>query len=145
MLASPMAKRLAEIRNVRLQGKGSGIFGSIKAADVGAGGPAAAQGPQAAQGVAGPSGAKYTDTPIPNIRAVIAKRLTESKVTIPHYYLSKDVNVEKLIAFRAKVNKQLEKEKLKISINDLVIKAVAAASTRVPIMNQQWLGNVIRQ
>lgn len=90
--ASPMAKRLAETQALRLEGQGSGAYGSITSKDLGsmsAGGAASAPAPV-------PTGAAYIDIPVSNTRAIIAKRLLESKVTIPHYYLTVDINVDKV-------------------------------------------------
>lgn len=89
--ASPMAKRLAEAQQLRLEGQGSGAYGSITSRDLGSlsSGPAAAAAP-----VSVPAGAAYIDIPVSNTRNVIAKRLLESKVTIPHYYLTVDINVD---------------------------------------------------
>lgn len=92
--ASPMAKRLAEAQQLRLDGQGSGEYGAITSRDLGSlsSGPTAA----AAAPVTIPAGAAYVDIPVSNTRAVIAKRLLESKVTIPHYYLTVDINVDKV-------------------------------------------------
>lgn len=91
--ASPMAKRLAEAQALRLEGQGSGAYGSITSKDLGSlsSGSAAASTP-----ISIPPGAAYVDIPVSNTRAVIAKRLLESKVTIPHYYLTVDINVDKV-------------------------------------------------
>lgn len=86
-----------------------------------------------------------TDIPVSNIREVIARRLLESKQTIPHYYLTIDVRMDAVLAMREQFNKTLEKEKLKLSVNDIIIKAMAAACKKVPEGNTAWLGNVIRQ
>ncbi|XP_044738237.1 dihydrolipoyllysine-residue acetyltransferase component of pyruvate dehydrogenase complex, mitochondrial isoform X3 [Chrysoperla carnea] len=154
--ASPMAKRLAEVRKIRLQGKGSGIYGSFKSSDVPEKGESVQVAKEAAKAGAPPSvkappppapvpGASYIDIPVTSMRATIAKRLVESKQSIPHYYLSSEINVEKLMAFRVEMNKQLEKQKIKLSVNDFIIKAVAATTQRVPEVNSAWMGNVIRQ
>lgn len=154
--ASPMAKRLAEVRNIRLQGKGSGIFGSFKSSDVPEKGESVQVAREAAQAGAPPTvkappppapvpGASYIDIPVTSMRATIAKRLVESKQSIPHYYLSSEINVSKLVAFRVAMNKELEKQKVKLSVNDFIIKAVAATTQRVPEVNSAWMGNVIRQ
>lgn len=92
--ASPMAKRLAEAQQLRLDGQGSGAYGAITSKDLGSlsSGPAATS----AAPVTIPTGAAYVDIPVSNTRAVIAKRLLESKVTIPHYYLTVDINVDKV-------------------------------------------------
>lgn len=85
------------------------------------------------------------DIPISNIRAVIAKRLLESTQTIPHYYLSVDVKMDAALEMREQFNKMLEKEKVKLSVNDIIIKGMAMACKKVPEGNSAWLGNVIRQ
>ncbi|XP_066593341.1 dihydrolipoyllysine-residue acetyltransferase component of pyruvate dehydrogenase complex, mitochondrial [Prorops nasuta] len=145
--ASPLARRLATEKGLDLQGlKGSGLFGSIKAKDLdGAvarvGAPAAGVGASAYA----PSGAESTDIPVSSIRGVIAKRLLESKLTIPHYYLSIDIKMDAALAMREQFNKMLEKEKTKISVNDIVIKGMAMACKQVPEGNSAWLGDVIRQ
>lgn len=85
------------------------------------------------------------DLPVSNIRAVIAKRLLESKQTIPHYYLSVDIKMDAALAMREQFNKLLEKDKIKLSINDIIIKGMAMACKKIPEGNSAWLGNVIRQ
>lgn len=90
--ASPMAKRLAEAQQLRLEGQGSGAFGSIISKDLGS--LSASSAPTVAVTI--PTGAAYVDIPVSNTRAIIAKRLLESKVTIPHYYLTVDINVDKV-------------------------------------------------
>lgn len=85
------------------------------------------------------------DIPVSNIRAIIAKRLLESKQTIPHYYLSIDIKMDTVLAMREKFNKLLEKDKIKLSVNDIIIKGMAMACKKVPEGNSAWLGNVIRQ
>lgn len=98
VFASPMAKKLAESQRLRLEGKGSGLFGSLTSKDLSQLQSSAAA--PAAQSAAGPSkvpaGSAYIDIPVTNIRGVIAKRLLESKTTIPHYYLTVDCNVDKV-------------------------------------------------
>nr|XP_022916852.1 dihydrolipoyllysine-residue acetyltransferase component of pyruvate dehydrogenase complex, mitochondrial isoform X1 [Onthophagus taurus] len=153
--ASPMAKRLAEQRQIRLQGKGTGLFGSITSKDLGslpAGAAAAA--PSGKPGYAVPTGpipgaggapSAFVDLPVSGMRATIAKRLLQSKQTIPHFYVSGHINVDKLLAARAIFNKSLEKDKIKISVNDLIIKACAFACMKVPEANSYWLDTVIRQ
>lgn len=85
------------------------------------------------------------DIPVSNIRAIIAKRLLESKQTIPHYYLSVDVKMDAALAIREQFNKLLEKDKIKLSVNDIIIKGMAMACKKIPEGNSAWLGNVIRQ
>lgn len=146
--ASPMAKKLAEQQRLRLDGRGSGLFGSLTSKDLAgmqaAGAPAAthASAPGAPKI---PAGAAYVDIPVSNIRGVIAKRLLESKTTIPHYYLTVDCNMDQINKLRAKFNKQLEKDGVKLSINDFIIKAAAMACKKVPEANSAWMDTIIRQ
>lgn len=142
-----MAKRLAETQQLRLEGQGSGQYGSITSADLAglsAAGAAPAGAGAAAAAAAAASGAAYYDVPVSSIRAVIAKRLLESKVTIPHYYLTMDVNMDAINALRAKFNERLGKDGVKLSVNDFVIKATALASKKVPEANSAWHGSFIR-
>ncbi|KMY88765.1 dihydrolipoyllysine-residue acetyltransferase component of pyruvate dehydrogenase complex, mitochondrial isoform X1 [Drosophila simulans] len=143
--ASPMAKRLAEAQQLRLQGKGSGVHGSIKSGDLAGQKPAAK--PAAAAPAKAPkaAGTRYEDIPVTNMRAVIAKRLLESKTQLPHYYVTVQCQVDKLLKFRAKVNKKYEKQGARVSVNDFIIKAVAIASLRVPEANSAWMDTVIRK
>nr|XP_023022999.1 dihydrolipoyllysine-residue acetyltransferase component of pyruvate dehydrogenase complex, mitochondrial isoform X1 [Leptinotarsa decemlineata] len=143
--ASPMAKRLAEQRNIRLQGKGTGLFGSITSSDVPAAAAKAAPTGRAPTPSPTASAAPYMDIPVTGMRGAIAKRLLQSKQNIPHYYLSVEINVDKLMAIRAKYNKKLEKSGVKLSVNDFIIKAVAQASLKVPEANSSWMDSVIRQ
>lgn len=161
--ASPMAKRLAEAQQLRLDGRGSGAYGSITSKDLGS----LSSGASAPAPTAVPAGQAYVDIPVSNTRTVIAKRLLESKVTIPHYYLTVDVNIDavsdfdhafpfetkpiniffrfQIIKVRSEFNKQLEKEGVKLSFNDFVVKATALASRKVPEANSSWHGSFIRQ
>lgn len=119
--------------------KGTGLYGSVTSKDL------EHATPTAAPSVAAVGAATGVDIPVSNIRAVIAKRLTESMQTIPHYYLSVDVKMDAVMAMREQFNKMLEKEKIKLSVNDIIIKAIAMACKKVPEGNSAWLGNVIRQ
>lgn len=148
--ASPMAKRLAEQRQIRLQGKGSGLFDSITSKDLPAGEAAPSAGapafrPAVAAPIPSTPGASFVDIPVTNMRAVIAKRLLQSKQTIPHYYLTAEVRVDNLMKTRVKLNKLMEKDGIKLSVNDFIIKALALASKKVPEANSYWMENVIRQ
>ncbi|KAL0995017.1 hypothetical protein UPYG_G00130660 [Umbra pygmaea] len=95
-----------------------------------------------AQTIGTPTGT-FTDLPISNIRKVIAQRLMQSKQTIPHYYLSVDVNMDQVIELRKELNAEVEN--IKLSVNDFIIKASALACLKVPEANSQWLDSVIRQ
>lgn len=87
---------------------------------------------------------EYTDIPNSQIRKVIASRLTESKQKIPHYYLTIDCNVDKLMALRSQLNKQA-KDKYKLSVNDFVIKCAALSMKDVPEANSTWTDSYIRR
>ena len=106
----------------------------------GAPAPAARAGPAQV-----PAGQSFIDLPVSSIRGVIAKRLLESKTTIPHYYLTVDVNMDQVVKLRARFNKELEKEGVKLSVNDFIIKASAMACKKVPEANSAWMDTVIRQ
>ncbi|XP_077294358.1 dihydrolipoamide S-acetyltransferase muc isoform X3 [Arctopsyche grandis] len=142
LFVSPMARRLAEAQNLRLQGPGSGIYGSIVSSDLSAASAGAAM---AAPMPPPPPGARYQDIPLTGMRATIAKRLLQSKTTIPHYQLSVDINVDKISKMRSAFNKQLEKEGVKLSVNDFIIKATALACKKVPAANSAWMETFIRQ
>ncbi|KYQ53821.1 Dihydrolipoyllysine-residue acetyltransferase [Trachymyrmex zeteki] len=139
--ASPLAKKLAAEKGLSLQDlKGTGLYGSITSKDLEG---AVVQPLQpVVTSIGTPTG---VDIPISNVRAIIAKRLLESKQTIPHYYLSVDVKMDAVLAMREQFNKLLEKDKIKLSINDIIIKGMAMACKKVPEGNSAWLGNVIRQ
>ncbi|KAH8412022.1 hypothetical protein KR222_007034, partial [Zaprionus bogoriensis] len=140
--ASPMAKKLAEAQQMRLQGKGSGVHGSLKSGDLAAAQPKAEAKPAAA---AKPGAAAFKDIPLTNMRAVIAKRLLESKQNLPHYYVTVECQVDKLMKFRAHINKKYEKEGARVSINDFIIKAMATACRKVPEANSAWMDTFIRE
>ncbi|XP_022122369.2 dihydrolipoyllysine-residue acetyltransferase component of pyruvate dehydrogenase complex, mitochondrial isoform X4 [Pieris rapae] len=143
--ASPMARRLAELKNIRLGGQGSGLYGSVKSGDLAGAAPAQSQ---ASVSIPAPApGATFVDIPLSGMRETIAKRLSAAKQTIPHYQLSATVNVEKTLEMRKLVNDRLAKEKsdIKISVNDFIVKAVAAACKRVPAVNSHWMDSFIRQ
>lgn len=145
VLASPMAIRLAEQQKIRLEGRGSGLYGSLTSKDLSGMGSSAGVTPSAPPAPVMKPGAAYVDIPVSNVRGVIAKRLLESKNSIPHYYLTVDCNVDKALELRANWNKSLEKSGSKLSVNDFIIKAAAIACKKVPEVNSAWLGNVIRQ
>ncbi len=82
--------------------------------------------------------------PVSTMRGVIAKRMVESTTTIPYIYLDIEIDAEPLLAIRAQLNTGLEKEGVKLSVNDFVLKATAEALRRVPAVNSSWEGNQIR-
>lgn len=154
IVASPLAKRIAAERGVDLaQVTGSGPHGRIVKADVeGAGGAAAvAQAPAPAAtppATAGPTpdfGIPYEAEKLNNVRKVIARRLTEAKQTVPHIYLTVDVRLDALLKLRGELNKALEPDGVKLSVNDLMIKALAKALIRVPKCNVSFAGDELRK
>lgn len=155
VIASPLAKRIAADRGVDLAGvKGSGPNGRIVKADVEAAqpgaAPAAAAAPLAAAvpavAAAVPDfGIPYEAEKLNNVRKTIARRLTEAKQTIPHIYLTVDVRLDALLKLRGELNKALEVDGVKLSINDLLIKALAKALIRVPKCNVSFAGDELRK
>ena len=163
VFASPLARRIAKDAGISLQAiRGSGPNGRIVKADVEAAkaGGASVQAPTAAP-VATPAAAptpvpaaapaaaprpvviagKHTLVPNTNMRKVIARRLSEAKQTIPHFYVSADIEIDALMKLRAELNAKSPKDgasAFKLSVNDLVIKAAAAALRRVPAANASW-------
>ena len=93
---------------------------------------------------AAPSSAPHTDIPVSNVRKVIASRLLESKNTIPHFYLTVEINADKILKLREALNAE-SAGKYKLSLNDFVIKASALALRDVPQVNSSWQGSFIRQ
>lgn len=140
VFASPLAKRLAEQGNIDLKTiAGSGPKGRVVKADVEA---TATRKPMPAAAVTyGDSG--YKDISLNNMRKVIAKRLTQAKQEVPHFYLTIDCELDALLKLRAQINARLEDQK--ISVNDFIVRASALALMQVPEANSAWLGDVIRQ
>ena len=158
IFSSPLARRLAKEAGIELARiQGSGPHGRIIARDVAAAKsgkglvtPAAVPAPGAAP--APPSDEKiralfepgsYELVPHDNMRKVIARRLVEAKLTIPHFYLTLDCGIGKLLAAREEINAAAPKDKdgkpaYKISVNDFVIKALALALQRIPEANVTW-------
>ncbi|KAJ9179365.1 hypothetical protein P3X46_011161 [Hevea brasiliensis] len=150
IFASPLARKLAEDHNVPLSSiKGTGPGGDIVKADIedylaSRGKEVSAAAPKAKDTT--PAALDYVDIPHSQIRKVTASRLLLSKQTIPHYYLTVDTCVDKLVDLRSKLNSLQEASGGKrISINDLVIKAAALALRKVPQCNSSWTDNYIRQ
>ena len=140
--ASPIVRRLARERGVDLGAlTGTGPGGRIVRRDLD-GAPVAAPSAPAAARPAPASAAGYTDIPLTGMRRAIARRLTESKTTVPHFYVTAHPRVDRLFALRAEVNAAAER---KVSVNDFVIKAVAGALRDVPAANAIWGGDHIRR
>lgn len=143
IFASPLAKTIALDKGIALKNiKGSGPNGRITAKDVEAyKAPAAAPASAAA-----PAAATYSDIPITGMRKTIASRLLQSTQQSPSYIVQSQLSVSKLLKLRQSLNATAE-DRYRLSVNDLLIKAVALASVRVPEVNSAWLGEegVIRQ
>lgn len=90
-------------------------------------------------------GADSVDIPLSNMRKTIARRLMESKSTVPHYYLSRTIMLDGIMKARADINSHLEKSGIKVSLNDMIIKAVAFACKQVPEANSAWHDTFIRR
>jgi pyruvate dehydrogenase E2 component (dihydrolipoamide acetyltransferase) len=143
--ASPLAKKVAKEKGIDIKIlAGSGDGGRIIKADVDSYSPAetsiSQQPVPAFTPIAGEEG--FTDLPNNQIRNIIAKRLAESKFSAPHFYLTMEINMDNAISFRNQLN---ELSPVKVSFNDLVIKAAALALCRHPAVNASWLGNKIRR
>jgi pyruvate dehydrogenase E2 component (dihydrolipoamide acetyltransferase) len=89
-------------------------------------------------------GQNFTEIPLTNMRKVIAQRLQESKSTIPHYYLTSEITMDKIMKLREVFNEQY-KGQHKISVNDFIIKASAMALRQVPEVNSSWSDQAIRR
>jgi len=145
--ASPLAKKIASETGVDIrQVSGSGEGGRIVKRDIETFVPAAATAsPQAASSQAGIAPAlgqeSFREEKVSQMRKTIAKRLAESKYSAPHFYLTMEINMDKAIEARKSMN---EFGTAKISFNDLVIKAAAAALRQNPKVNSSWLGDKIR-
>lgn len=165
IFASPLARRMAAQHGLDLsQIAGSGPNGRIVKADIetavatgvgkAAPAPAAAEAPkpapaQAAAAVAAPAGPSakdladmlgmtYSELPNNNMRKTVARRLTEAKQTVPHFYLSIDCRLDDLLALRKQLNERGADHGVKLSVNDMVVKAVALALRRMPAVNAAW-------
>lgn len=143
VFASPLARRIAEQSGYDIsQIPGTGPRGRVIKRDVESYTPAAAT--SAAMGAVSMDGdTPYEDIKLSNMRKTIAKRLTESKQTVPHFYVTVDVELDNLMAARKQLNAM--SDEYKISVNDFIIKACAAALMKVPAANVQYMGDTMRQ
>ena len=149
IIASPLAKRIAAEKGIDLATiKGSGPNGRIVKADVEDVQPAAARaeapsvskGEDRAPAAAQDFGIPHEEEKLSTMGKVIARRLTESKQTIPHFYVTVDVRLDALLKLRGELNSALEARGVKLSVNDLMIKALAQALLQVPACNVQYTG-----
>jgi pyruvate dehydrogenase E2 component (dihydrolipoamide acetyltransferase) len=137
IFASPLAKKMAEDIGINLETvAGSGDNGRIIKKDIENYTPGAAA-ITTAVGVE-----SYDEVPVTQMRKTIAKRLAESKFTAPHFYLTKEIKMDAVMDARKRMNEYSES---KISVNDLVVKAVAVALKSHPNVNSAWLGDKIRR
>ncbi|MXP61820.1 pyruvate dehydrogenase complex dihydrolipoamide acetyltransferase [Roseomonas sp. M0104] len=170
VFASPLARRMAKQAGLELSGiQGSGPNGRIVKADIEAAAaqpktaPAARAEPaaaapttaspaaaaaQAPKAPAAPITAPHTAVPNSSMRKVIAKRLAESKATVPHFYVTMDIELDALLKLRADLNGRAPKEgpgAFKLSVNDLIIKAAARVLRQFPSVNASWTDDAIIQ
>ena len=152
--ASPLARRIAEEKGIDLSSvQGTGPGGRIVKADIEqapAGAPAAAPTRAAAAPAKPQLAPASTEIPhesvkLSNMRKTIARRLSEAKQTVPHIYLTVDINLDALLKLRGELNKGLEARGVKLSVNDLLIKALAMALIEVPGCNVSFAGDQLIQ
>ena len=149
IFASPLAKKMAEERGIDLKYvKGTGDNGRITKFDIDGYVPAtasAASAPQAVTAASAPQVAagvvSFEDQPVSQMRKTIARRLSESLFTAPHFYITMSIDMDAAVAARAKIN---EVAPVKISFNDMVVKATALSLKQHPKINSSWLGDSIR-
>lgn len=161
---SPVARKMAEDLGVDISKlKGTGPDGRIIKRDVlqaSEGGSSTKDSPKS--DAAPPSGSSGSVTPMTaqkatgtaprleagrkslnNMRKVIAKRLVEAKTTIPHFQVTMDVDADRLLELRQTINQQLESQKIRLTVNDFIIRACASAIEQNPIINSSWDGDAI--
>ncbi|MEY4382230.1 MAG: hypothetical protein RJA92_1610, partial [Bacteroidota bacterium] len=148
IFASPLARKMAEERGIDLKYvKGTGDNGRITKFDIDGYVPAAASASQAVSAAApavqaAASGVvSFEDQPVSQMRKTIARRLSESLFTAPHFYITMTIDMDAAVAARAKIN---EVAPVKISFNDMVVKATALSLKQHPKINSSWLGDSIR-
>jgi pyruvate dehydrogenase E2 component (dihydrolipoamide acetyltransferase) len=154
IFASPLAKKMAQDKGYDLaQIKGSGENGRVTKKDVETFTPSAKPVPATTTSASKPEEKakpavqalgqeSYTEVPTSQMRKTVARRLSESMFTAPHFYVTMEIEMDKAMAARASMN---EISPAKISFNDLVIKATAMAIRKHPAVNSSWLGDKIRQ
>ena len=153
VIASPLAKKLAGDKGIDLASvSGTGPGGRVIKSDIDNYTPPAAA-PAASEAKAAPTvtqpandfDAPFEEQKLNNVRKVIARRLTEAKQTVPHIYLTVDVRLDALLDLRKQLNASLEEDGVKLSVNDLIIKALARALKREPQCNVSFQGDVMHQ
>jgi pyruvate dehydrogenase E2 component (dihydrolipoamide acetyltransferase) len=148
--ASPLAKKLAAEKGIDINKvSGSGDGGRVTKKDIDGYVPSAAPAQTAAPKATAQAAAftatgqeGFTDVPLTQMRKVIARRLGESKFSAPHFYLTMEINMDNAITSRTAIN---EVSPVKVSFNDMIIKASAMALRKHPDVNSSWMGDFIRQ
>ncbi|KAF5402531.1 Dihydrolipoamide acetyltransferase component of pyruvate dehydrogenase complex [Paragonimus heterotremus] len=146
VFASPLARKLAAEQGIDLAQlaatkSGTGLRGMFRSADL----------VGVTSGVPVSSVGAFKDVPVTDQRATMAKRLTDSQISVPHYYLTADIEMDEVLKMRESVNSTLNKpgtkdpNVIKITTNDIIIKAVAVSCLKVPECNSSWLDTSIRQ
>lgn len=155
IFATPLARRMAKSTNVDLANiKGSGPYGRIIKADVESNNVITLEKTPTTQIISSATSdsiktmykdREFTEIALDGMRKVIANRLTEAKQTIPHFYLRKSVNLDKLLIVRSEMNTGLIDQGIKISVNDFIIKASSLALQDIPQANVVWAQDRILQ
>ena len=157
ILASPLARRIAADKGLDLTAvQGSGPHGRIVKADVESAAPGAKAAPKKAVASSGGGmvgslpdprlyyeDGSYEEVPLDSMRKSIAKRLTQSKQELPHYYLTIDCELDELLRVRKELNARGEKDGIKVSVNDFIIRASALALMKVPDCNVSYAGDAL--
>ena len=150
--ATPLARRIAAAEGIQLAGiKGSGAYGKIVKADLGlppvtpAVPAVQAQLPTAAAALPPPAGVPVDSIKLSTMRKTIARRLSESKQSVPHFYLTARCNLDALLKLRADLNASLAARDVKLSVNDFLMKAMALALQQVPDANVQFGGDELHR
>ena len=151
VFASPIARRIAKEMNIEISKfVGSGPNGRIILADVEEQAAAITAAPVEVAADAAPvafaqvASGNFTDHPHTHTRQQIADQLTASKRNVPHYYLTVDVNLDEAMAVRSKFNAMMGADS-EITLNDMIVKATALASKKVPDCNSAWMESYVRQ
>ena len=160
VIASPLARRIAESKGIDLAAvAGSGPNGRIVKADLESAKAAPAPAAKPAPVVVAPApvaspvaaaalpdfGIPFEDQKLSSMRKTIARRLTESKQQVPHIYLTVDVRLDALLNLRGELNAALSARGIKVSVNDLLVKALGVALVQVPSCNVAFAGDTLRQ
>lgn len=143
--ATPVARRIAKENNVDLSRvNGSGADGRVRKSDVEAylASPQAAA-PAAFSATPVPTGPETEEIPTSRLRQAIARRMVESKTTVPHFYVTSEIDMGPVMDLRQQVNAALEARGIKVSVNDMIVKAVALALREFPNLNASFAGDKI--